>query len=227
MWVLPTHSRPEQCAEVLKALKEKNCTSKGIVFVNGLEHEAAYQQYVSPMVDLLDWRIIFYPENLGALGALNKMFRAYRSEPFYGFIADDEFVETRNFDEKLIKAAGSWNFSHGTDGNGNMKTAQGFLCLGGDLVRAVDYIAIPSCWHWFGIDNMWECLAEEGACLNVLCDTVKIEHRHPYHGKGVRDRCYDLGEVNAARDHYEFSHWVHREMPKVVERIKKVKKDVS
>lgn len=220
-------SRPAQCRAVLERMLEKGCTTPVTVFVNGVSH---YDAYVEELITGREWpegwRISFHPENLGAIGALNYVFRKYPDEKFYGFVGDDEFVETVGFDKRLIDAAGDWDFSHGHIGNGRKNTAQGGLCIGGELARALGYLAMPSGWHWFALDNMWEVLAEEGACRNVFCDDVIVEHRHPYYGKGSVDRCYKLGEVNAATDHYEFSRWIHYELAKVVARIKKAKVSV-
>ena len=106
-WILPTLSRPQQCAAVLDRMRETGCSTPGIVVLNG------DQGFSGAMPE--GWSIIVPDKNLGALGALNKVFELYPNEDFYGFIGDDEFVETDGWDKKLIDAAGAWNFSHGID----------------------------------------------------------------------------------------------------------------
>lgn len=222
MWILPTLNRPAQCLEVLETIGDHGCSTPGVVFVNGPEYAAEYERLCGPIVDLLGWSLEFHEKNIGAIGALNRTFKAFPDEPWYGFIADDEFITSAYFDEKLIEAAGGWNIAHGNYGF-KQKRAQGCLCIGGELARALGYIAIPDCWHWFGLDDMWEQLAQRGACENIFCEDVGIDHRHPLAGAGEMDECYKLGQTRVMEDHYAFSKWVHLEMPPALKRIERAK----
>lgn len=231
MWILPTMSRPEQCAEVLRRIREIGCSTKGVVFVNGLSLSDAYNSAIGS--DLPEgWRIEFWPENIGCIGALNKCFELWPNEPFYGFLGDDEFLMEGNpsdWDLRLVNAAGSWDFSHGLDDVNRGMRAQGYLCIGGELVRALGYMAIPTGWHWFMLDCMYEWLAGRAAfggafvCKNILVPDVKIEHRHPYWDKAPMDSCYELGASRKEEDRKIFVDWLRKELPLVAERIKKAK----
>lgn len=221
MWIVPTLSRPAQCAAVVQRMVDMGVSSPGEVFVNGHSRWEHYEEVVRSLPK--GWGIVFNKENIGALGALNRVLADHPDAKFYGFIGDDEFVETPGFDERLIAAAGDWNISHGDDGVHKGERAQGYLCVGGKLARAVGYLAIPTCWHWFGLDNMWETIVLNGGCEKVFCPDVKIDHRHPHHKKGEMDDCYGRGEAKVTEDHYEFSKWIHTELSKVLLRIGKAK----
>lgn len=224
MWIVPTLSRPKQCAEVLRRICEIGYTSKGILVNNGDYHDW-WMSGVIPQ----DWGIYCPEKNLGALGALNNIFKKYPNEPFYGFIADDEFLmpdSPSDWDQRLIAAAGKWDIAHGLDDMHQGKRMQGYVCIGGDLARAVGYLALPTCWHWYGLDNMWEWLSAPtqfgggGAFQMKLVPEIKVEHRHFYVGKAPMDNCYALGESKSEEDRLAFIKWQQEEMPAIAERIK-------
>ena len=222
VWILPTLNRPQQCASVVRGVKENGATTKGIVFVNGKELAQEYWDIVCPETPD-GWIMDIREKNVGALGALNAVLEDYPEEPWYGFIGDDEFVAAEGFDVKLISAAGSWNVSHGDDGVHAGSRAQGYVVVGGDLARAVGYLALPGCWHWYGFDEMWETLAANGACKKIFVPEVKVEHKHPYFGSGEMDGCYELGASCKDIDFQYFAHWLRHGMKEVVERVSKAK----
>lgn len=214
MFILPTISRPEQCARVIAAMQFMGCTTPLRVVVNGTDPD--YKKWLNErwLAELPFVREVVYSDtNLGALGTLNRVFKEFPDEPFYGFIADDEFIETPNFDKRLIEAAGDWNVSHGNIGpnvKGEYgKRAQGFLCIGGKLARAVGYLAIPECFHWYGLDDLWERLAEAKACGRVYLEDIIIEHKHPYMNKEVKaDECNALAESRVGYDRAAYVKWL-------------------
>lgn len=223
MWILPTLNRPGQCAAVLKRIKDSGCLSAGIVFING-KQDTVSEYHTMDLPD--QWLKFIVDENIGALGTLNKVFELYPNEDFYGFIGDDEFLlpETPdNWDEILIQSAGDWDFSHGYDNLHHGRRAQGYLCVGGKLARAVGYLAIPDCWHWYGLDGMWEALSASKLCRDVLAPEVKVEHRHPLAG-GKSDACYELGASRRDIDQQHFFYWMRNELPKVAVRIQQARR---
>ena len=222
VWILPTYNRPAQCAAVLNRLVDKGVSTDGVVVVNG-EDGSKVESEVETAAVKMGWDVVKRSENVGALGALNFVFKERPNEKFYGFIGDDEFVETDNWNTKLIEAAGDWDISHGDDGVQGGKRAQSYLCIGGALARGVGYLAIPECWHWYGLDDMWELLARMGVCKKVFVPEVKIDHRHPYQGKGEMDATYALGESRKDIDYQIFCHWQRTELKNVCERVKKAR----
>ena len=226
VWILPTLDRPAQCRAVLEQITAMGGNSPGVVYVNGDKDGYLSALYDGQREILPErWTTFFARENLGALGALNKVFRLYPDEAWYGFVGDDEFVLTPGFDKKLIAAAGDWDFSHGDDGVNNGKRAQGYLCIGGKLAKAVGYLALPECWHWYGLDDMWEALARTGICKQVFVDEVKVDHRHPLHGKGRMDECYELGRLNRDLDYQVYCHWLRHGLAQAVARIETERRD--
>lgn len=216
MWIIPTLNRPEQCAEVLSRMDMMGCKTPRLVVANG-EHEK-YRAALSV------YQAVYYaPENRGALGALNWGLNNFSDEPWYGFIGDDEFMDTDAFDKKLTTAAGDWDIAHGDDGFNKGARFQGCAVIGGKLARAVGYLALQECWHWYGFDSMWESLAQAGACKKVFVPEVKVNHQHPYHGKGKMDECYELGASRKDIDQQVYFHWLRHEIKNVIERVKKAK----
>jgi hypothetical protein len=201
------------------------CASEGLVFVNGTEMNKDYEKELDGALPD-KWRVIWSKDNLGALGTLNWVLRNYQNEKFYGFVGDDEFVNTPGFDEILIKAAGDWDIAHGDDGFNNGQRAQGYLVIGGKLARAVGYLALPECWHWYGLDSMWESLAQAKACKKIFVPEIQTEHRHPYHGKGIADPCYELGFSRKDIDQQVYFHWLRHVIKSVVARVEKARSAV-
>ena len=221
MWILPTYSRPEQCAEVLQTLKRHGTTTKGVVFVNA-EIPAARLRYVNEAGPWLPvgWRMTFSENNLGALGAMDAVFKRFPDEDFYGFIADDEFVRTNGWDAKLVNLAGRWDVAHGVDDLHGGRRAQGGLCIGGDLARAVGYLTIPETWHHFGLDDLWESLARGGAYECHVARDVNVEHWHHANGKAPHDECYALGNKWRDYDFQVFCNWLRHKRGPTVERVR-------
>ena len=205
MWFMPSHNRPVQCKEVLERLAALGCSTPGVVLANGGRVEEYGGQAFRALPE--GWVLAENAENLGFSGGLNLLFRTFPDEPWYGFIADDEFPLTHGFDKILVEAAGAWNVAHGDDGVNGGRRAQGVVCLGGDLVRAVGYLALGECWHWYAFDDLWEMLGKDGVCRRKFMPEVKVDHRHPLHGKGRRDATYAEGERRAAQDFQAFGRW--------------------
>ena len=226
MWIMPTLSRPQQCAEVLSRITSIGHSTPGVVFVNGPDN--GYLNFIEGYLPR-GWVVVFHPTNIGCIGALNEVFRLYPDEPWYGFIGDDEFLmvdSTYAWDTLLVASAGEWDVSHGWEDFNQGNRAQGYVCIGGNLVRQLGYLAIPSCWHWFGFDCMYEWLSAHmayggGGCLRLkLVPEVRVEHRHAYAGKSPLDACYELGRSRSEEDRNIFWGWVTKEMPAIAEGIR-------
>lgn len=233
MWVLPTYSRPEQCAEVLKRIRNSGCTSMGMLFVNGSEEYAkGYLKIVREDLrserEILpeNWGVWCVSGNYGCLGALNKVFEKFPDEPWYGFIADDEMLieAPRDWDRRLIDSAGRWGIAHGTEDWNGGKRCQGYPVWGGELVRAVGYWALPGCWHNFGLDSMWEWLFGRpqfggGGLGSIVClPEIRIEHGRAK--PGVTDGCYKLADSQMEDDRRAFWDWCVKYLQSVAKRVR-------
>ena len=216
MWIIPTLSRPAQCASLLKNLKQLNTTSKGLVFVNGESHAAEYEKIV---ILPETFQVYYHTENLGSLGALNHAMRLFPQEPWYGFIGDDEVVHSPGWDNTLIDAAGSWHVSHANDMWQSHRRIHSHVCIGGELARTAGYLAVPECWHWFGFDNMWEEICTK-LPLRRWCAGVRAEHKHHLKGESGKDDCYALGESKVQQDMDSFRVWKQSKAPVIIGKIK-------
>lgn len=226
MWIIPTMSRPKQCAEVLSRINNVGCSTKGTVFVNGLEYVEDYKRL---LVLPNKWRVIYHPENVGCLAALNHIFELEKDAAFFGFLSDDEILledSPPDWDKRLIEAAGNWNAAHGWETVNDGKRLQGYVVLGGDLVRAVGYLAVKECRHNFGFDSMWEWLLGArhfgggGAGKITLVPEVRVEHRHASWRTAPDDDCYKLGYSTFEEDRKRFVDWQRGDMPLAAERIR-------
>jgi hypothetical protein len=223
-WILPTFNRPAQCAAVLERLMD--CKSLGLVIINGYEHRDEYAKVKLPQ----DWQMIFLPENIGCIGALNHAFKLYPHSKWYGFIGDDEFLDpsgSSDWDKFLIEAAGDWNISHGYEDWNHGNRVQGYVCIGGELVRAVGYLAWHECFHNFGFDCMWEWLSGPyrifgggNSCTIINLPEIRIHHKR---AEKKIDDCYRLADSTFEKDRESFWQWRVKEMPSVIDRIRKAK----
>jgi len=225
MFILPTMSRPDNVREILGRIKASGCTSKGIVFFDG-QYDMSLNNCVFPE----GWVSFLGDRNYGCIGALNKVFEMFPNEPWYGFLADDEFLLEGNPDD-IVKAAGSWDIAHGWDDLHKGARLQGYVVFGGELVRAVGYLGVKECFHNFGFDSAWEWLCSPytvlGGCNAAkiyLVDRVRIEHRHAGWGKSKNDECYQKGFSTFEDDRKRFVDWQNGDMRKAAERIKNARK---
>ena len=201
-WIIPTLSRARQVQELLNALSILDPSAGGIVVVNGHSHIKEYQEIIQPK----NWEILFLSDNLGALGALNYVVKMYPNEEYYGFIGDDEFTETKDWSKKLIEAASKTGLSNGNDNWQSSRRVQGYVCISGDLVRELGYMAVPDCWHWYGFDGMWEYISSLRPIRTFVRDVI-VDHRHHLTYKSKKDECYDLGNSRIEQDRIVFENW--------------------
>lgn len=212
MFFLISHSRPELCLRALRHIEAVGCESKGMLIVNG-----SSTGYVNMPVPK-NWKVKYMPKNLGYCGAMNWAFTEFPNESFYGMIGDDEIVKTRDWDTKLIAAAGDWNIAHSNDGWQSHRRIHGYAAFGGELVRSIGYLAPQGLWHWY-IDNVWEDLSE-ALGIKRMCTDVSTEHLHYIAGKAPKDKTYELGESRAEQDAEIYRRWRQNDFPGVVSRVR-------
>jgi hypothetical protein len=232
---MPTLSRPKQAAEVLRRISDVGCSSPGIVFVNGETHAKEYLvECAGNMPD--GWKIIVHHENIGCIGALNWCLKEYPNEEWYGAIFDDEFLDPESpsdWDVKLIEAAGKWRIAHAFE-NWNMgRRCQGYPILGGELVRSIGYLALPTTFHHFGFDSMHDWMNGAtpfggGGLHHMKClSEIKVHHNRA-DPDVVLDDCYKLIDAPNVmeKDRGAFWDWIKNDMHIVVKRIRE-KMDVD
>lgn len=208
-----TYKRPKQCQEVLDQINAIGCSTKGILCINGSD------EYPEINAIPVGWTIIKNQGNPGFIATLNNVFHAYPKEKFYGFIADDEFIFTPEWDKKLIDAAGDWGLSNSNENWQSRARFQSYCCIGGELARSVGFLALPTCWHWYGFDNFWEYIFHH-LKNRKFCYGVKSEHKHWRNGKVEKDDCHVAGDSKENEDKQAFMEWLLSDGKDLIEKIR-------
>ena len=203
MFFLPTYNRPQRLREVLLSMPP--CTEVGIIWVQGDDCTKDYEKVIKDCAPK-HWKAIFCDKNIGLCQSMNEIFRLYPNERCYGLICDDEFVHTPRWDTTLSDAADRWNFAHGNEGWQSERRIHSYVTVGGDMVRACGWWALPGLWHWFH-DDVQEKIANTLG-VRKYCKDVKTEHKHYLAGKAVKDTAYTVGESRGAQDQHVYLEWL-------------------
>ena len=143
---------------------------------------------------------------------------------YYFFGSDDLVFITKNWDKIMIDkivSEGGVAIPHANDlfQKGNL-VACPLIPL--NLLKAVGYFSPSKFVHCF-VDNIWTDIGKAINKLFFMPDVI-IEHLHPYAQKALMDTTYS--EVNSgfifANDKYNYIAWKNEELPKIIERIKKI-----
>lgn len=231
MFFLPTRNRPERLQQALDKITEAGTQSAGLIVIDG-EDPSKYDNIRLPD----NWSFKFLPNDLGGVARVwNWCVDNYPDLPWYGMITDDLHVRTKEWDVKLIEAAGSKNIASANDlwqANENVALGrmQGAVVFGGDLIRTVGYWAPRGMIHNF-VDDLWENIGRGFNCWRVLIDVI-TEHMHPAVGKSGLDETYARnmqvvdGRLNFATatmqaDTKTWARWTDCERPLVFDRLTK------
>lgn len=155
----------------------------------------AYQALALPF----SWRLVV-SERAVLSEIYNRQFRASPDLDWYGVGADDIEPEP-GWDHELIRAAGKDKMAFGDDGINGDRHATHFV-LGGDLVRAMGWLALPGLDRIY-IDTVWNDIAERLGVRRYLPD-VKVTHRHFSTG-APKDSTYR--KRHKARDREIYEQW--------------------
>jgi hypothetical protein len=227
IWLLTTRGRPDACQAVLDACEETGMTSPGLVYVD--ETVDQYRKIRLPS----NWRIRRVRKWGSIAASMRYTLKQYPDATQYGWLADDQFPLTPNWDEQLERSAGRWNISMGRD---NWMSETGWahqtggicftagLCWGGDLIRATGWWALPGVKQG-GIDGAWNDIAGSLDLTRYL-PSVTIEHRTWKIGlrdKDETDQWVKHGETYIATDLARYEEWTRTERAGVEERIMRAK----
>lgn len=194
-------------------------STPGILVVNGTETPGVLERYKKIKLPE-NWKRVWFQKNVGCNAAANKIVSMFPDEPWYGGLADDEWVNTPDFDKTLITAAGSWNIANANAGRNSEQRVQSFPTFGGDLVRCVGWLALPGLFHWFG-ENTWEYFdAHIVPRLRVFCKDIAAEHRHFTNSPVEKDEAYSSQDNHRNTDAWTYQHWIESGEPAaIMERI--------
>ena len=197
MWILPTRSRPHNLLRLIDAW-EKTCASTPVELCMDSD-DTCMDQYATMMVPT-KWMAV-----IGQRGPLsiiyNDAYQRNQDSPWYGFIADDVVPITKDWDIRLIEAAGSDSMAIPAGG----ETTGGcpHFVLGGDLVRSMGWLSLPGLDRIY-IDTVWRDVAMRRGVYREVHD-VKLEHRHFSNGKARIDETYR--KHNKQQDKLIYDNW--------------------
>lgn len=155
---------------------------------------------------------------LGNGPTYNEMLRRYPNEDCYGFLADDQILESPGMLREMELEALDWNVAYANDKHHGAAIPT-MPCLGGDLVRAVGYLSPQCLVHW-GIDCAWYEIGKRVNGLRYL-EHLTYEHRNPVWGTAADDRTYALARQRSIGYQDLFRAWVHGgEMNRAIERVR-------
>lgn len=214
MWAFATRSRPKNCRRFIRAWNETSASSN--VFVRLDSCDPSLEELLS-----LEWPSTFeivVGQREGLRAAIQEMYERYPNESWYGFLADDVVPQTKNWDQKLIKAAGEKYISYPNDLGGKPKRPS-HPVVAGNLVRAVGWFGLPGSKHLY-LDTAWQSIGES---LNNLkrMDDVIVEHVHPFWNKTDSDKIYSENKQRSKNDKETYRLWLSTEFPDLILRLKK------
>lgn len=188
VWLLTSVGRPEAAARVLAACTAAGMTHQGYLYADGDDYTSV------PLPE--NWTLIQRDTNRGIGPAMNDLFDSIPDASHYGWLADDTYPRTHEFDELLTTAAGRYGLAYANDGGyrslpeyshaitrGDELTSG--LVWSGDLVRAAGWWALPGLRQGY-VDVVWcELIAELG--LARYTPWVVVEHMQWRLGKRAKD----------------------------------------
>ncbi len=189
------------------------------VYLTLAEKDPSLQAYLDQL-----WPVGWQIEVVKLFGngpTYNEMLRRYPDEPCYGFMADDQILESPGMLLALENAAGDWNVAYANDKH-HGATIPTMPCLGGDLVRAVGYLSPECLVHW-GIDCAWYEIGKRLGTLRYQ-EHLTYEHKNPIWGTAPDDRTYRLARQKSFGYQDLFRAWmIGGELDKAVNRVLLVK----
>ena len=198
MWILPTRGRPDLAQRVFSLAPP---TAPGVMVVDE-DQVDAYSAVSLP----IGWQRLVLPR-LYLAEKLNATVERFPGAGFYGIVNDDMLPASPAWDITLPLVADRWKIAWADDElNGRI----GAAAFGGDLVRALGWLAPPALKHFY-IDDAHELVAHDLGIGRPMMN-VKIAHLHFSTGKAAYDRTYK-DRPNIGTDKVAFDHWKSEEWP--------------
>lgn len=178
MWILPSRSRPHNCARLFR-----HVNTPGVLCVD--DDDPLLPVYESMPLPT-SWRVVVGPR-AGLSEIYNRQLEAHPYLAWYGILADDVLPETPGWDRKLIDAALPDGMAFGDDGINGPHHATHFV-LAGDLARSAGWLGLPGLSRIY-IDTAWNDIALARGVRRYLPD-VKLTHMHFSNGRALKDAVY-------------------------------------
>ena len=203
MWLLPSRGRPHL---VQRLFTEGKFQTPGLLI---LDHDdfRNYEKVVLPS----RWRrVVFEREYLSP--KLNRAFKKYPDEDWYGILNDDHLPKTENWDLKLVEALKNQKLVWPKDNYADRISTPVF---DGGLVRTLGWICPPELNHFY-IDDAHELIAEVLGCLRL--EEVTVSHEHVNKGRMPKDKTY-MERPDSNKDRKAFYLWCKEKWPSIRKEI--------
>lgn len=223
MMIIPSRGRPELVERFIKAYRDTNSICPVLLRVDDddpkIEEYSKIARVLPPTWLYVRGRRMKCPE------ACQWMFEQYPNEPWYALFGDDVLPQTPHWDKILIEAAGTRKVSYGFDPS--CWPLATHPVVGGDIVRAVGYYAVPSVLHWY-MDTLWYDIAIRLGRLAPVKE-VLVPHLHLEHENKTDqtndERFLDIktGIMHTPEHDIEiWNKWNRDEMDAALERVKRL-----
>jgi hypothetical protein len=212
MWVLATRNRVANCQRFIDAWRTTQATTPVYVRLDECDPDLDCMKNL-PWPS--EFEIVIGPRSrIGP--SLQEAFHRYPNLPWYGYLADDLIPQTPGWDQKLIAAAAPNRISYAND-VWEKEVRVCHPCIGGDLVRAVGFLALPVVQHW-GTDSVWERLHHDFR-MNGRQQEVIVEHAHFKFDLATVDQTYKDSQNLKRDDKNAFYLWLENDYPELRQRI--------
>lgn len=212
MWILTSLGRPDRIRKVVDSYAWGFETQVILALWSGDARLREYLRQEWPE----NWRV----ETISRRGngpTYNKILDRYPNEPCYGFLADDAILDEQGMLRQLEQEAGDWNVAYANDKHWGARLPT-MPCIGGDLVRAVGFLAPEFLTHW-AIDNAWGVIGERLGALRYRAD-LTYTHLNPAFGTAPDDSTYQWARNLSPEWERVYRGWMVNDLPKVIERVK-------
>lgn len=213
MWILTSMGRPDRIRKLVDSYQWGEHSPVVLVLYAGDKKLPAYLSQ--------EWPAGWFVETVDCLGngpSYNEILRRHPDHAQYGFLADDQILEVPGMLSEMERVADHWNVAYANDKHHGAAIPT-MPCLGGDLVRAVGYLAPPSLIHW-AIDCAWYEIGNRTGGLRYL-EHLTYEHQNPVWGTAADDRTYQLARQNSFGYNDLFRAWaLGGELQRAVARVK-------
>ena len=206
MWLCASRGRPERLMEMCKSW-EATVTKPSKLIIRLDEDDPDLRDYFNKLWPE-NWHFYVETPLRGAAQSHAWAFEKFPNEPFYGALGDDIILHTPGWNKTLEAEAGAWHLAYPDDGFQHGKLAT-HPCVGGDLLRALDYWAIPGLCHYY-VDTTLHVIAAHLKLLRY-CPHVSFEHMHPINGKAPDDATYQRSARHYEHDSVIFHSWLHNQ----------------
>lgn len=196
MWILPSLGRPERAQKVAETAPDAPILLR---LHWGDKRLDDYQSIKWPKA----WKVAVHPKQ-SLTDSLNWALETYPAERNYGFLADDTIPSPDGWWETLEKAAENRYIAYPDDGVHGKELCT-HHCIGGDLMRAVGWWALPGLVHSF-LDTVWYTIGYNTDLLRYVPE-VRFDHLHPINKKSEMDDTYVFGQSHFKSDADIFNYW--------------------